>query len=83
MSALKPGDRVRYSAYALRSDRDYWLGLGQYAAKARAKEQLDAKAARRGTVTAIVPGRFVSTVVVKFDGQEGEHRADPYLFEIA
>lgn len=52
---MKIGDRVRYSETALRPTRDYWLGLGDYSHKNRAKDALDAKTALRGCVTAIIP----------------------------
>lgn len=49
-------DRVRKSAYALRSKRDYWLAQGDSRRKEQAKDWLDQATAERGTVAEILAG---------------------------
>lgn len=50
MADLAVGARVKYSAYALRSSRNAYLGLGEYTAKRRAQEHYESLLALRGTV---------------------------------
>lgn len=50
---LVAGDKVKYSEYALRSSRDYWLSQGREPDKSRAKGWYEAKRAERGTIIAI------------------------------
>jgi hypothetical protein len=70
---MKPHDQVRYSGTALRPQRDYWLGLGDYRRKNAAKADLDAKAARRGTIRELVTGKFCTFARVDWhDGGESE-----------
>lgn len=52
---LRVGDRVKPSAYSLRDKWSYYLGLGDYARKSRARDVYDTAAAARGTITAVVP----------------------------
>ena len=50
---MNPGTRVRYSGCALQADKDYWLGLGDYTLKNRAKRYWEARVALRGTVLSV------------------------------
>ena len=52
---MQIGDKVRHSGYAIRPKRDYWLSLGDYSRKERAKDALDAFIAERGTITELLP----------------------------
>lgn len=53
MSSLTVGTRVKPSAYSLRDKWNYYLGLGDYTRKNRAREVYDMAAAERGTVTEV------------------------------
>jgi len=55
---IEVNTRVKKSAYALRSKRDYWLAQGQPSAKARAKQWLDDAMAERGVVIELLPADF-------------------------
>jgi hypothetical protein len=50
MDKLVRGDKVKRSAYALRPEWEYYLGLGDYTRKNAAKRAHDRKAAQQGTV---------------------------------
>jgi hypothetical protein len=54
--AIQIGDKVKKSAQALRSKRDYWLAQGDPRRKSQAKEWLDAAMAERGMVAEILTG---------------------------
>lgn len=81
---MQVNDRVRHSGQAIRPKRDYWLSLGDYARKERAKDSLDAYIAERGTVLELLPGdtsRGVSKGVrVQWDNGS-ESRCLPYMVE--
>ena len=55
---FKPGDRVRYSGYALQGARDWWLSQGHEPQKSRAKDAFDKKNALRGTVLSHGPNKI-------------------------
>lgn len=81
---MNVNDRVKPSGHALRSKRDYWLSLGDYTRKQRAKEALDREASRRGTVVELLPadtsrGVAAGLRVAWDDGSES--RCLPYMVE--
>jgi hypothetical protein len=78
---LTIGQRVKYSESALRPHRDYWLGLGRQPHKNNAKAALDARAAERGTVTAILePSKGGSRGVEVALDSGAVHHSLPYLW---
>jgi hypothetical protein len=62
-----PGDRVKLSEHALESSRKYWQERGDYRQKRQAKEWLDQKVAKRGTVVAAGNNGFAIGAVVRWD----------------
>lgn len=84
MENLKVNDRVKRSAAALRSKRDYWLAQGNPTRKPQAKEWLDEAVAERGTVAEILAGdssRSVSPGLrIIWDNGAGS-RCLPYMVE--
>lgn len=85
---FKVGQRVKYSGYALRPQRDYWQGQGREPAKSRAKRAFETKRAMRGTVTEVHPpkrfklGGVGPTITVTTD-DGAVHHSLPYLWEEA
>lgn len=83
---MRINDRVRHSASAIRPKRDYWLSLGDYSRKQRAKDWLDSFIAERGTIVELLPAddsRGVAKGVrVQWDNGS-ESRCLPYMVEVA
>lgn len=75
------GTRVRWSGYALKSDRDYWLSCDSSSAKSAAKDHLDRKTAERGTVESCEPGKYSAWVVDVRTDSGHLHQSLPYLWE--
>ena len=86
ITGFKVNDRVKQSAYALRSKRDYWLGLGDYTRKQAAKASLDKAIAERGTVIGLLEADFsrgtADGLRVQWDNG-AESRCLPGMVEIA
>jgi hypothetical protein len=59
---MKPGDRVKHSAIAIRPKRDYWLGCGRAQQKSAAEEALNAAIAARGTLLDVAKNKYGATV---------------------
>ena len=79
---MKPGDKVKWSEYALRPLRDYWLCLGSNPAKSRAREEYDRKRERRGTVLAVGANKWSNHVAdVRWDDGSVSHCLD-YMVEV-
>jgi hypothetical protein len=74
------GDRVKYGESIIRSARDWWLGRGRHSEKTAAKDELDAKTAVRGTVTAIGRTQYGEYVNVTTDSGQ-EHHSTTHIWE--
>ena len=51
---MEIGNKVKYSEYATRKHLDYYLSLGDYSRKNRAKEYYEEQCAKRGVITGII-----------------------------
>lgn len=83
---LQINDRVKKSAYALRSKRDYWLAQGDSRRKSQAREWRDQVAAERGTVAEILtgdPGRGITPGLRVVWDNGSESKCLPGMVEIA
>lgn len=58
------GTQVKLSEYNLRPLRSYWLQCGRYPQKQTARDELDRKAAMRGTLVSVTKNRFGCRVCV-------------------
>ena len=63
-TGVEVGDTVRYTDYALRRDRDYYLDRPQGIARERAKVEYERKRALRGEVVEVVLREYGCGVVV-------------------
>lgn len=79
---FQPGQRVKWSEYALRGPRSNWLSAGYEPAKSLAKERLDHMKAVRGIVIDCKPGNYTAWVVdVMCEGESGVHQSMSHLWE--
>lgn len=67
---LNIGDKVRWSGYAIKPRRDYWLSCGSYSAKSAAKQALDDMSNIRGEITRVYKSKQGANCVevTWFDG---------------
>ena len=76
------GATVRMSGYSLESSRQYWLIQGDRMRQDRAHESYLSKVAKRGTVTAHLPGQYGSAIEVAWaDGTKSQGL--DYMFALA
>lgn len=78
---MKTGDRVKHSGRTIQHLRDIWNGCGRMSDKSAARQHLDDAIAARGTVIGTGNNGFADFIEVKMDGENGVHKALPYMFE--
>jgi hypothetical protein len=78
---FNPGDRVKFSEYALRSYRDRWLNAGSSSLKTACLDELNRQSAIRGVVVSCERGKYGFSVNVKTDAG-GLHSSMPNLWKL-